>query len=74
MPELLQWVHREKKYNLLELIWLSNNCFLKKVKENNVIEHKCPFEWISFQQPEAKDVVQGITRVLGAIASNYPGI
>lgn len=58
-------------------LFISATITLQNPKENNVIEVTCLLPCRNLKQPQARantDVVQGIKRVLDAVASNYPGI
>lgn len=76
MSAVLQQVW--KKCNVIYYnLFSSATIALQKLKENNVIEHTCLLCCRNLKQPQARantDVVQGIKRVLDAVASNYPGI
>lgn len=76
MSDLLQQVW--KRWNVIYYsLFMSATITLQNPKENNVIEGTCLLPCRKLKQPQARantDVVQGIKRVLDAVASNYPGI
>lgn len=76
MSDLLQQVWK-KRNAIYYSLFMSATITLQNLKENNVIESTCLLPCRNLKQPQARantDVVQGIKRVLDAVASNYPGI
>lgn len=76
MSDLLQQVWKKRNVIYYSL-FISATITLQNPKENNVIEVTCLLPCRNLKQPQARantDVVQGIKRVLDAVASNYPGI
>lgn len=76
MSDLLQQVWKTRNVIYYSL-FSSATIALQNPKENNIIEPTCLLPCRNLKQPQARantDVVQGIKRVLDAVASNYPGI
>lgn len=76
MSDLLHQVWKKRNVIYYSL-FMSATITLQNPKENNVIEGTCLLPCRNLKQPQARantDVVQGIKRVLDAVASNYPGI